>query len=200
MTGWIEPFVQHFGLFGLGLDIFLEAMGAPLPGETLLMVASGLAAEGTFDIRAVIVVAFLAAVMGDNLGYLVGRRFGRPVVLAKGARFGITRDRLDRVEAVLDRRGAVVVAVARFFPLLRQLNGLAAGTAGMHWLHFVIANAVGAALWVGGWSWAAYTLGAHVGLLPVVWPLLHRFAWVLVPLLLVALVAGGIWLRRKSRG
>lgn len=199
MTGWIEPFLHHYGLIGLGADVFLEAMGAPVPGETLLVVTAGLAAAGTFDIRAVAVVGFLAAVLGDNLGYLIGRRFGRPMVLAKGARIGITPDRLDRVERLLDHRGWVVVTVARFVPLLRQLNGLAAGTVGMHWLHFGLANAFGAVLWVGVWSYVGYTVGDHVGLLPAVLHLLHRFAWVIVPPALLVVIAGGLWYRRRGR-
>jgi membrane protein DedA with SNARE-associated domain len=197
--GWIEPFIHSYGLFGLAVDIFLESMGAPLPGETLLAVAAGLAATGAFDIRMVALVAFAAAVLGDNLGYLIGRKFGRPVVLARGARFGITHERLDRVEAVLDHRGVLVVAVARFFPLLRQLNGLAAGTVGMHWLRFLAANAVGAAIWVGAWSWLAYGVGAHAGMLPALWHLLYRFAWVIVPGVILAMVGGWIFLRRRAR-
>lgn len=197
---WIEPFIHQFGLLGLGLDIFLEAMGAPLPGESLMILAAGLAATGTFNIWAVAFVAFFAATLGDNLGFLIGRRFGRPVVLARGARFGITEARLDRVEAVLERRGVVIVAVARFFPLLRQLNGIAAGTVGMHWMRFTLANAVGAALWAGGWSFAVYTFGVHTGMLPAIWPILHRFAWVLVPIAILGLLAGWFWLRLRRAG
>lgn len=198
--GWIDPFIHQFGLFGLGLDIFLEAMGAPLPGESLMILAAGLAASGTFNIWAVVLVAFFSAVVGDNLGFLIGRRFGRPVVLARGARFGITEARLDRVEAALERLGVFIVAFARFFPLLRQLNGIAAGTVGMHWLRFSLANAVGAALWAGGWSFAVYTFGVSTGILPAIWPLLHRFAWVLVSIAIVALIVGWFCLRRRRTG
>lgn len=200
MAGWIEPFVHAYGLYGLAADVFLEAMGAPLPGETLLLISAGMAAEGTLDIRAVALVGFVAAVLGDNLGYLIGRRFGRRVVSAVGGRFGVTEARLDRVERVLDHRGWAVVTVARFFPLLRQLNGLAAGTIGMHWVRFLLANALGAALWVGVWSLVGYKLGATAHLLPPLWPLLHRFAWVGVPPLLVLVLAFGFWLRRRRAG
>lgn len=197
--GWVDPFVQTYGLWGLGLDVFLEAMGAPLPGETVLIVASGLAAAGAFDIRLVALVAFLGATLGDNTGYLIGRKFGRPFVLAKGRRIGITPERLGRVERMLDHRGAVVVVVARFFPLLRQLNGLAAGTAAMHWARFAVANALGAALWVGLWSWAAFTFGQQVQLLPQLWGWVQRFAWVVVPLLIVGVIAGWAVVRHVRR-
>lgn len=198
-SGWIEPFVHTYGLFGLGLDVFLEAMGAPLPGETLLLVASGLAASGLFDIRAVMLVAFFAAALGDNVGYLIGRRFGRPFVLSAGARVGITEARLNRVEQVLEHRGAWIVVFARFVPFLRQLNGLAAGTVGMHWLRFVAANALGAALWVGVWSWAAFRLGAEADLMPAIWDILHRFAWILIPLWIAVYVVGWLVIRSRRR-
>ena len=197
MTGWIEPFVHSYGLYGLAADVFLEALGAPLPGETLLVIAAGMAASGVLDIRAVALVGFLAAVLGDNLGYLIGRRYGRRVVLRVGGRFGITEPRLDKVERILDHRGWVVVSVARFFPLLRQLNGLAAGTVGMRWSHFLAANIAGAALWVGLWSWLGYRVGGEAHLLPMLWHVLRRFAWVIVPPLLLAILGLGLWYRRR---
>lgn len=199
MTAWIDAFVHQFGLIGLGIGVFLEAMGGPLPGETLLVVATGFAGEGVYSIGAVATVAVLAAVTGDNLAYLIGRRYGRPVILARGARFGLTHERLARVERVLDRRGWIVVTAARFFPLLRQLNGLAAGTVGMPWLHFGLANAAGALLWVGVWAAAGYGLGANADVLPRAWQVLHGFAWVIVPPLVLATLLGGVWLRRRAR-
>ncbi|MCB1355377.1 MAG: DedA family protein [Maritimibacter sp.] len=200
MTGWIEPFVHAYGLYGLAADVFLEALGAPVPGETLLVIAAGMASGGVLDIRAVALVAFLAAVLGDNLGYLIGRRYGRQVVLSVGGRVGITEARLEKVERILDHRGWVVVSVARFFPLLRQLNGLAAGTVRMRWTHFLAANIAGAALWVGLWSWIGYRVGGEAHLLPLVWQVLHRFAWVIVPPLLIAMLGFGLWFRRRHTG
>ena len=199
MTGWLDPFVHTYGLYGLGADIFLEAMGAPMPGESLLVIASGMAADGVLDIRAVALVAVVAAVLGDNLGYLIGRRLGRRVVLRVGARVGITEARLDRVEKILDSRGWMIVTVARFFPLLRQLNGLSAGTIGMRWSHFLLANFAGAVLWVAVWAWVGYTVGAQAHLMPQLWLLLHRFAWAIVPPLLLAVIGLGLWYRRRRK-
>jgi membrane protein DedA with SNARE-associated domain len=199
LHGTLEPLVHTWGLWGLGADIFLEAMGLPLPGESFLVIAAGLAAGGTFDIRVVVLVAFLAATVGDNLGYLIGRFFGRPVVLRYGARFGITHERLLRVEEVLDRRGAIIVVIARFVVLLRQLNGLAAGVGGMHWARFAAANALGAALWVGTWATLAYRFGPQVeAALPALWHHVSRYAVPVVPVLAVALVlAWWRWGRRR---
>lgn len=198
-TTGLEPFVQTYGLWGLFADIFLESMGLPMPGETLLVIAAGLASTGALNIVSVAVTAFVAAVLGDNLGFLIGRRLGRQVVLRHGARIGITQARLQRVEQVLDSKGAIIVVVARFIVLLRQLNGLAAGTAGMHWLRFVIANAIGAALWVGAWASLAYFFGKKADMLPTLWHMLSRFAFLLVPMLILALVAAWLWRRARGR-
>jgi membrane protein DedA with SNARE-associated domain len=190
---------QGWGLWGLGLDIFFEALGLPLPGETLLVLAAGAAGSGALDIRAVALVAFLSATAGGMGGFFVGQMLGRPLVLRHGKRFGITRERLDRVEAVLEKRGALVIVLARFVVLARQLGGLAAGITGMHWARFLMANALGAALWVAFWGGLAWYLGpAAEHLLPLLWHTALHFAWITVPLALGAgLFAWQRW-RRAS--
>jgi membrane protein DedA with SNARE-associated domain len=192
----LETFVRQYGLAGLFVDIFLESMGLPLPGETLLIVASALAGLGKLNIFAVASTAFVAAVAGDNVGYVIGRKLGRPLVVRYGGRIGITHERLDRVERIIQKRGPIIVAVARFVILLRQLNGIAAGTAGMHWRRFLIANAVGAALWVGFWTVVAYRFGAKTHIMPYLW---HHISWVVavVVLLTLILLLFGWWQRRR---
>ncbi len=195
----IEPFVRHFGLPGLFADVFLEALGMPLPGETLLIIASGLAGMGQINIYAIALTAFAAAVAGDNVGYLIGRKLGRPLIVKYGSRFGVTQERLAQVEDLIQRRGPLLVASARFFVVLRQLNGVAAGTAGMHWLKFLAANAVGAALWVGFWTTLAYRFGRDASILPHIFNHLSVVAMFAVIAVAILLAVG--WLvMRKSRG
>lgn len=203
MPEWLthfEPLIRHYGLPGLFVDVFLEALGAPLPGETLLIFAAGLAALGQLNIYGVAVTAFFAAVAGDNVGYLIGRKLGRPLIIHHGRRFGITHERLKMAEDVIQKHGPIIVAMARFVVLLRQLNGIAAGTAGMHWLRFLIANAVGAALWVGFWTTIAFHFGKDATtLLPEIWHHLSRLAMFVVPgLVVVAAIATlAFWIRRR---
>lgn len=197
---WIAPFVEHWGLWGLGIDIFLESIGLPFPGETLLAIASGMAAAGTFDIRWVATVAFLAAVLGDNLGYLIGRWYGRPVIVARGARVGITHDRMEHAERLIARWGPALVVIARFIILLRQLNGLAAGTAGMPWGRFLAANILGAALWVGVWTTLVYRFGADIGhLLPTLWRHMSGLTAILVPIAIAVTLLAWWRLARRAR-
>lgn len=193
----LEPFVQHYGLPGLFLDVYLESMGLPLPGETLMMLAAALAGLGQLNIFAVAGTAFVAAVTGDNTGYLIGRRLGRPLVVEHGGRFGITHERLAKVESVIRRHGPLIVASARFVILFRQLNGLAAGTVGMNWLTFLAANIVGAALWVGFWTTLAYRFGKDASFLPALWAHLSWTGFFVFAAILVALIAGVLYFRRK---
>ena len=189
--------VAHYGIPALFISVSLEALGAPLPGETAVLVASAAAAAGEFNIQVVALTAFVAAVMGDNMGYLIGRKLGRPVLVRYGARFGATEANLARAEAVAAKHGPLMVVFARFFVILRQLNGIVAGSTGMRWPVFMVANAVGAALWVGLWSTLAYRFGLTAKALPYIWHHLALVAAVLVPVLIITLVV--LYVRSRLR-
>lgn len=195
----IEPLVRHFGLPGLFVDVFLEALGLPLPGETLIIIASGLAGMGQLNIYAIALTVFIAAVAGDNVGYLIGRKLGRPLIVKHGSRFGVTQERLERVENLIQKRGPLLVASARFVVVLRQLNGIAAGTAGMNWLKFLAANAVGAALWVGFWTTLAYHFGKDASALPHIFKHLSVVAMMVVAAIALLLAIGWFLMRRWDR-
>ena len=188
--------VAQYGIPALFASVTLEALGAPLPGESAVILASTAAAEGKLDIVAVVIAAFLGAVIGDNLGFLLGRKLGRPVIIRYGARFGMTDANFDRVETVVRKRGPLMVVVARFVVVLRQLNGIVAGTTGMRWPVFLAANAAGAALWVGVWSTLAYKFGQSTDVVPFIWHHLAAAMAIVVPLA-VALLAF-LHFRRRS--
>lgn len=200
MSGLVQHFealIADYGVAALFASVTLESLGAPLPGESAVMASAAAAARGVFDIRAVVAAAFVGAVLGDNIGYLIGRRYGRGVLTRYGGRVGITDANLDRAEAVARRHGPVMVVFARFVVLLRQLNGIVAGTTAMPWPRFLVANAVGAALWVGVWSALAYRFGHEVTLVPELVHHLGLVAAVLIPLLILGLVAAHLRSRRR---
>ena len=128
--------------------LLLESFGLPLPGETMLIAGALLAAQDGMRLVPLLITASGAAVLGDNIGYAVGRFGGRRLIVRYGARIGLTESRLAMVEAFFQRHGGEVVLVARFFAVLRQLNRIVAGSVGMGWWRFLAYNAVGAALWV----------------------------------------------------
>jgi membrane protein DedA with SNARE-associated domain len=196
LSHMLAGLIAHYGIPALFISVALETLGAPLPGESAIIVAAGAAAGGTLNIYAVALTAFLAAVVGDNAGYLIGRKLGRPVITRYGARFGMTERNFDRVEAVARKYGPLMVVFARFIPILRQLNGLVAGTTRMYWPVFVAANALGAALWVGTWTTLAYRFGGHAAqVVPYFWHHLNLVGAVGVMLLILALA----WLRLRRR-
>ena len=162
LFGSLAPYVHQYGAAAVTTILTFESIGAPLPGESLLIFAAILAGKGEISLPLLMLSSWAGAVMGDNLGYLLGRRFGRGVIVRYGARFGINAERLARVEAVFARYGPFTVAFARFVNVLRQLNGVVAGIMRMHWKRFVVFNALGGALWISVWTIAGFYLGKHV--------------------------------------
>jgi membrane protein DedA with SNARE-associated domain len=158
----LAPVLDHYGYLAVGGFIMLEDFGLPAPGETILIAAAVFAGVGRLNIAAVGLVAVLAAVAGDNIGYAVGFFGGRALVLRFGKYVGLTSQRLDKAEDFFDRYGGVVVAGARFIEGLRQANGIVAGTIRMPWPRFLIFNTLGAVLWVGAWASVGYLAGDHI--------------------------------------
>jgi membrane protein DedA with SNARE-associated domain len=162
------------GYYGLALLVLIEGFGVPAPGETAIIVAAGYAGHGRLNIVVVAIVAFLAAVVGDSIGFWIGRAGGRRLVLRFGRFVRLTEARLTRAEQFMSRRGPIVVAAARFIEGLRQLNGVVTGVTGMRWPKFVLFNAIGAALWVGAWTTAGYLAGDHIKAIEAT---VHQYQW-----------------------
>jgi len=153
---WIEPVIGAYGVWALLVVLYFESFGVPLPGESALIATSLLAARGDLEIGHVFLAAWLGAVLGDSTGYLIGRFGGRPFLSRFGRWVKLTPERLSRIERLAETKGFFMVLTARFIVVLRQLNGIVAGAAGMPWHRFVVANALGAMLWAGLWSFGPY--------------------------------------------
>ena len=199
---WIKDhllaLVEQYGVIALFFSITLETLGLPLPGESALIASSAAAGAGKLSISHVAIAAYVAAVLGDNIGYFIGRKYGKAVTLSYGERFGITHDKYVRAEEVAAKYGPLMVISARFIVLLRQLNGLVAGSTGMHWAKFLIANLIGAALWVGFWATLAFKLGHDVSIVPWIWHHLSLVAMVVIPALLLVIVLLYLRVRRRN--
>lgn len=157
----ISQIISDYGPWAIFVLVLIEDFGIPVPGETALISAALLASQGKLPIVWLLPAAWLGAVIGDNIGYCIGRFGGRRVVLRYGEKVGITDHRLARIERFFQRRGGAIVLVARFFVGLRQLNGLVAGIGCMAGPRFVLYNAIGAALWVAVWGFGVYWFGRH---------------------------------------
>ena len=158
----LHDFLRDYGYLALFLVVLVENFGIPAPGQTLLIATAVLAAQGKLNIAAVLGLAFCAAFLGDCIGYWIGQKGGRRLILRFGRYVRVGRSELKRMEASFDKYGVWFVAFARFFEVLRQLNGIVAGTAGMRLRNFLLFNALGAALWVGVWGFGSWRLGHHI--------------------------------------
>ena len=194
--GLVAPHLDHYGYAAVFGALLLESFGLPLPGETMLIAGALLAAQDGMRLVPLLITASGAAVLGNNIGYAVGRFGGRRLIVRYGARIGLTESRLAMVEAFFQRHGGEVVLVARFFAVLRQLNRIVAGSVGMGWWRFLAYNAVGAALWVCAWSIGVYTLGERLGALA---PWIHRLGYLALGLAALVLAAGIIVHARPRR-
>ena len=188
--------VSRFGYFGVTGLVMVESFGVPAPGETAIIAGSTAAGSGRLNIFVVALVAFLAAVLGDSIGYWIGRTGGRPLVLRFGRYVRLTEARLDRVETFMARRGPIMVAAARFIEGLRQLNGIVAGVTRMPFGRFLIFNAIGAALWVGVWSSAGYFAGNHLDQISAV---IHRYQNLALAVLVLVVLAYVVYRLRRRR-
>ncbi len=153
-----EPYLRQYGYAAVVVGLFVEGIGIPAPGLTLLIAASLLAGRGEMDLTAVIVSALCGALAGYNLGYRIGNYGGHRLLLRTRL---INRHHLRRLRRLYRRWGVPVVIIAPFFDGLRQLNGPVAGIIDMPWARFALANAIGCTLWIGFWAVAAFTLSEH---------------------------------------
>jgi membrane protein DedA with SNARE-associated domain len=185
ILGTLEPWVHEYGAGAIFLILTLESFGAPLPGESLLIVAAILAGRGEISFPALLFSAWAGAVTGDNIGYLIGRMLGHKLLLRFGGMVGLKSERLRKVEAIFARYGAVTVSFARFFAILRQLNGVVAGSLEMDWRRFLLFNALGGALWVVVWTIAGFYLGKHGSDIAVIVHKLGLFGTILVVLVVL---------------
>lgn len=187
----IEEFVVHYGYWAVFLIVGLESAGLPLPGEITLISAAIIAATTqTLDISTVIAVAAAGAVVGDNIGYWVGREFGFRLLLRHGSRIGIRQRQLKLGQFLFLRHGGKVVFFGRMVAVLRVLAALLAGVNRMAWGHFLVCNIAGGVLWAGLYGGGAYLFGRQIQEVTGPVSLLALLAGIVVMLLSARYVRG----------
>jgi len=159
----IAHLVHVYGLAVVAGVVGLESVGLPVPGESALILA-GIFAGTKHDLNIVwvIVTAASAAIVGQMLGYLIGREFGYWLLLRYGSYLRITEGRIKLGEYLFLRHGGKIIIIARFVPFLRALAGILAGANRMPWRQFMVANVVGACVWATFFGVAAYTFGRQI--------------------------------------
>jgi undecaprenyl-diphosphatase len=149
----------NLGYLALAGLVGVESIGIPVPGETALITAGVLARDGQFNIVAVIAVAAGAAIIGDNIGYLIGRVGGRRLLEHPGPLESHRRNLIAKGEPFFARHGAKAVFLGRWFAGLRIAAAWLAGINRMHWATFAFWNALGGIAWATSVGLVAYILG-----------------------------------------
>lgn len=159
---FLRSAVVEYGYWAVGAALLAENAGIPVPGETILLIASFLSySEHTLRFSWIVLIATVAATLGDNLGFALGYYGGRPLLSRYQSLFRIHERTLHRGEGLFARYGAVTIFFARFVFGLRVIAGPLAGVLRMPWRKFMIFNFFGAALWVTVISSAGYLFGQH---------------------------------------
>lgn len=144
----LQDALHTFGYPAIAFFIMIECMGVPIPGETMLLLASFYAAtDPKLQIVAVIASAAVGAILGDNIGYYVGRTGGRAFVAKYGRFFFVKMEHLDAAERFFNRHGAKTVFFGRFVSILRIFTAFLAGVNRMPWRTFMLYNGLGGILW-----------------------------------------------------
>jgi len=191
LSSQLASLIAAHGYWIVAAVVALESMGIPAPGETALVTAAIFA--GTthrLNIAFVIIAAAIGAIVGDNIGYFVGRRFGYRLLIKHGSLIRIHPGRLKLGQYLFARHGGKVVFFGRFVAVLRALAALLAGINDMDWRRFVFFNATGGIVWAGGYGMAAYLVGERI-------ERLRGSLAVLGAVAVATLCAGGIWWMRR---
>jgi membrane protein DedA with SNARE-associated domain len=159
----LSTVLEHWRYPAIFVVVILGNVGLPVPEETVLALGGYLAHRGDLRVPGVIAVGILAAVIGDNLGYWAGRRYGQDALARYGRYVWITPDRLQKASRVLVRYGGLAVFAARFVPGVRTLAGPVAGATGMRPLTFMASNALGALAYVPYAVGLGYAVGYGAG-------------------------------------
>jgi membrane protein DedA with SNARE-associated domain len=191
---FLRNLIVQYGYWAVGAALLLENTGVPVPGETILLLASFLAySSDELHLPYIILIGVCAATLGDNLGYAIGYRGGRRLLDRYRNVFRIKPETIFRGERMFEQYGAVTISFARFIFGLRVIAGPLAGVLRMPWKRFAVFNFLGALLWVTVISIVGYKFGKH-------WDRLMDYVERLNIVMVVAVGIGifVLWLWRKA--
>lgn len=193
----IRHFLLVWGYWAIALGLLLENTGVPVPGETILILASVVAYNhGELQLPWIILVGTIAATAGDNTGYWIGRKGGRSLLERWKRFFRVRSDHILAAEMLIERHGAWAIFFARFVTGARVVAGPLAGVLRMEWKRFVLFNFLGAVVWVSTISGVAYAFGSQLDRLLA---LMSDFNWIVIVIVVGAVLFFWIRSRRARR-
>ena len=159
----LDSLLATYGYLAVFVFVGVESIGVPVPGETMLVTAAIYAGTtGRLSIFWVIVASSAGAIVGDNIGYGIGRTGGYRLVKRYGRYIRLEEDRLRLGQYLFDKHGSKVVFFGRFVSVLRIFAAFLAGVNQMHWRRFLIFNAAGGIVWSTIYGVAAFLLGKQL--------------------------------------
>ena len=189
----VRGLIQWGGIVGITAIVFVETglfVGFFLPGDSLLVTAGILAAAGELDIRWLILFPAIAAIVGDQTGYAIGRKAGDTL----RERYPRFQQHLDRAHSFYEKYGNKTIVFARFVPIVRTFVPAVAGAAQMDYKRFVTYNVFGGLLWVLSTTLLGYTLGSVI-------PQIEKYLHVVIAVVVFVSLLPGVyewWKIRKS--
>lgn len=191
--------IPHIVVYLLvGLVVGIESLGIPIPGEIVLVSAALLSSRDELDVawEWIALSGVIGAVVGDSIGYALGRRFGHKLFDWLGGKFPkhFGEDHVSYAEHVFSKWGALAVYFGRWIAILRIFAGPLAGALRMPYPRFLIANILGGITWAGGTTAAIYYLGQAAEVV------LKRFSWAALIVAVIGGIAIGLFLKRKMNG
>lgn len=180
----IEKIIQQFGILAIGGIVFAESgllIGFFLPGDTLLLLAGVLASQGELELLPLLAVITIAAVVGDNVGYSIGRRTGHRI-FKKEDGILFHKENIERAQAFYNKHGGKTIIIARFIPVVRTFAPMVAGIAKMPRRRFMAFNVIGGVTWGVGVTLLGYFVGSRI-------PHIDKYLHYIVLLVIVASVA-----------
>ena len=194
----LPDLVQWAGLFGLSVIIFSETgllIGVFLPGDSLLVTAGLLAASGYLNVYRLAPVLTLAAILGNSLGYFIGRATG-PRIFNRDNSLFFNKKHAIRAHQFYEKYGRMTIVIAQFMPIIRTFSPVIAGVAGMRFRDFITYNVVGAVVWVWSMLGIGYFLGSYI---PRIDQHIEIVVVIVVFISLLPGLIGGLKARRKRR-
>lgn len=180
--------IKAVGYIGIFAIIFAESgllFGIFLPGDSLLFTAGFLASIGVLNLPVLVVGVFLAAILGDNVGYAFGKKVG-PLIFKREDSFWFHKKHLERTQKFYEKHGGKTIILARFLPVVRTLAPILAGAGTMKYKTFFIYNVVGAVLWGVGVTSAGFLLGRVI-------PNVDRYLLPIILLIIFLSLLPAVW-------
>ncbi|MGH2739578.1 MAG: DedA family protein [Actinomycetota bacterium] len=198
IVDFLRPLFDSWGYLIVGGATLLEnsiGAGIIVPGETIVLVGAFFAAQGSLSPAWVAAAALIGGVAGDNLGYLIGRRAGRPFLDRHGGRFFLPEERLAKAERFYREHGGKTVFLSRFVPVVRAFGCLLAGASHMSYPRFFAYDFAGAVLWAGGHTAIGYVVGGQ-------YERIERYlsggGLIIFVVLVLLIVLGNRWRKRRQ--